>query len=867
MSLTTTTTTAALFSAIPDAVDQLDQRQLAQVPHADDDFDAFKQTAESLNVPRETRSGDVVMEQTDGHARLVGASLNEAEEEVVILMADDANAVNGLKQERKDDRLTECSTKLISNNTDTPSADSATQPPPALEELAAKKHRFASPKDFELLKVIGMGAFGKVLQVRNKRNKQVLAMKVISKRLLRRKTGYVENVQAERNILTKVRHPFVVTMHCSFQTKEKLFIVMDFLAGGELFLRIGREGIFLEKTAAFYLAEIILALDHLHTLGILHRDLKPENVLLSRDGHICLTDFGLAKDFSDDGGFINEDDEARALTVCGTKEYMAPEMIARKGYGRAADYWSLGCIAYEMLSGEPPFVSKLGSKDLFRKIMSERVKMPDLSTPAACKLLKGLLNRNVQARWGTVRSNMFEVGGVSGLKKAEFFQHIDWEKLERKEIAPPDVFTISDDEDLSHFHNDFTNMALPRSVVEMSKDDYKARAVASEMFRGFSFVQDDFNLPDRDLGEIRSYWDSIEEDGQSLSDTASSLRELMPELPPIKTTEKKKKKKNKKKGPAGTPNAASAETTPAVSVESTPVQSRAQSPVPSLTATNDDVPESNNVKSTENGEDKVHPQATTEVPITANDVAHPTLTPLSHTLVPKKTVEEQWQDASSSKKKTPAKKAQKVMRQAPPTQKATVGSLLNNSHVHNAVSGTKGLGTALTPGRSVQNGRPVGVSPRTEQSNHHTGGALSSQAKSTLAGRLQQTQSYQTSGKTWDKSAPRPVVGVPGWSDRGLPPPSPARHEAQITRPAATGNPVDVYASSDWRNHSMSPGTPRSIKTMKPQQPNQPPSWPALNSATKGSQEAAAPLLPSTSPALKPQASQLQGAWASRAKR
>ena len=391
MSLTTTTTTAALFSAIPDAVDQLDQRQLAQVPHADDDFDAFKQTAESLNVPRETRSGDVVMEQTDGHARLVGASLNEAEEEVVILMADDANAGNGLKQERKDDRLTECSTKLISNNTDTPSADSATQPPPALEELAAKKHRFASPKDFELLKVIGMGAFGKVLQVRNKRNKQVLAMKVISKRLLRRKTGYVENVQAERNILTKVRHPFVVTMHCSFQTKEKLFIVMDFLAGGELFLRIGREGIFLEKTAAFYLAEIILALDHLHTLGILHRDLKPENVLLSRDGHICLTDFGLAKDFSDDGGFINEDDEARALTVCGTKEYMAPEMIARKGYGRAADYWSLGCIAYEMLSGEPPFVSKLGSKDLFRKIMSERVKMPDLSTPAACKLLKGLL--------------------------------------------------------------------------------------------------------------------------------------------------------------------------------------------------------------------------------------------------------------------------------------------------------------------------------------------------------------------------------------------------------------------------------------------------------------------------------------------
>lgn len=135
--------------------------------------------------------------------------------------------------------------------------------------------RFVSPKDFVLLRVIGMGAFGKVLQVRNKHNHQVLAMKVISKRLLNRKAGYVENVIAERDILTRVKHPFVVQMHCSFQTSDKLFIIMDYLAGGELFLRLGREGIFLEATAAFYLAEIILALNHLHSRGILHRDLKP----------------------------------------------------------------------------------------------------------------------------------------------------------------------------------------------------------------------------------------------------------------------------------------------------------------------------------------------------------------------------------------------------------------------------------------------------------------------------------------------------------------------------------------------------------------------------------------------------------------
>jgi Protein kinase domain len=195
--------------------------------------------------------------------------------------------------------------------------------------------RYVTSKDFELLKVIGMGAFGKVLQVQNKQSNQILAMKVISKRLLRRKAGYIENVQAERNILKRVNHPFVVKMHCSFQTREKLFIIMDFLAGGELFLRLGREGIFLEKDAAFYLAEIVLGVDHLHSLGILHRDLKPENILLGNDGHICLTDFGLAKDFGHDSwstiasdatdtkeGGDNDGENGRTRTICGTQEYM-----------------------------------------------------------------------------------------------------------------------------------------------------------------------------------------------------------------------------------------------------------------------------------------------------------------------------------------------------------------------------------------------------------------------------------------------------------------------------------------------------------------------------------------------------------------
>lgn len=161
-------------------------------------------------------------------------------------------------------------------NVPSASANATAASEPANEE-GTKDKRFVAPKDFELLKVIGMGAFGKVLQVRNRKSKEILAMKVISKRLIKRKTSYVENVLAERNILTKIaNHPFIVTMHASFQTKEKLFIIMDFCAGGELFLKLGREGIFRERTAAFYLAEITLALEHLHSVNVLHRDLKPE---------------------------------------------------------------------------------------------------------------------------------------------------------------------------------------------------------------------------------------------------------------------------------------------------------------------------------------------------------------------------------------------------------------------------------------------------------------------------------------------------------------------------------------------------------------------------------------------------------------
>ena len=521
------------------------------------------------------------------------------------------------------------------------------------------KGRFVTPKDFELLKVIGMGAFGKVLQVRNKQTKEVLAMKVISKRLLKKRMSYVENVQAERDILARVKSPFVVTMHCSFQTKEKLFIIMDFLAGGELFLRLGREGIFLEKTAAFYVAEIILALDHLHTRGILHRDLKPENILLHIDGHVVLTDFGLAKDFSEDGGFQNEDDESRAKTVCGTQEYMAPEMVARKGYGRAADFWSLGCIAFEMLTGDPPFTSKKGAKDLFSKIMTERVKMPNGSTAAACKLLKGLLNRNVLARLGAARSTMFVVGGIAGLKQQEFFAALEWEKLEKKEIDPPVSMPVDNDEDLRHFHDEFKQMPLPRSVKEMGDKDFLPCRVKSDTFRGFSFIHDDFVLPERPEEEHDYYWNTHDEDCESLSEIASSKNGEEVKTQTATGPDKKRPPRNRNKK-----KAIAVEAVPLTIISSHPSTSGDDTPAPSENGIGGDVSVTS-VK-IEPSVVTVHQKQQPEIqhPIEAKKAIPSTDPPVSSQpnklgtskLQPKR--EEEWKNVGSipAKSKTTAKK-------------------------------------------------------------------------------------------------------------------------------------------------------------------------------------------------------------------
>ncbi|NXA55272.1 KS6B2 kinase, partial [Nothocercus julius] len=196
------------------------------------------------------------------------------------------------------------------------------------------------------------------------------------------------HTRAERNILEAVKHPFIVDLMYAFQTGGKLYLILECLSGGELFMQLEREGIFLEDTACFYLSEITLALGHLHSNGIIYRDLKPENIMLNSQGHIKLTDFGLCKESIHDGAVTH--------TFCGTIEYMAPEILVRSGHNRAVDWWSLGALMYDMLTGSasrtcylqgPPFTAE-NRKKTIDKILKGKLVLPPYLTPDARDLLK-----------------------------------------------------------------------------------------------------------------------------------------------------------------------------------------------------------------------------------------------------------------------------------------------------------------------------------------------------------------------------------------------------------------------------------------------------------------------------------------------
>ncbi|XP_049820493.1 ribosomal protein S6 kinase 2 beta isoform X2 [Aethina tumida] len=335
-----------------------------------------------------------------------------------------------------------------------------------LGEVVRNGHDKADPSQFELLKVLGEGSFGKVFLVRKVVGNDagtLYAMKVLKKATLKVRDRY--RTKMERNILVDVEHPFIVKLHYAFQTEGKLYLILDFLRGGDLFSRLSKEVMFTEEDVKFYLAELALALHHLHCLGIIYRDLKPENVLLDADGHIALTDFGLCKLPLEEG---------KAYSFCGTVEYMAPEVVNRKGHSFAADWWSFGVLMFEMLTGSLPFQGA-DRKDTMTQILKAKLGMPANLSPEAQSLLRVLFKRNPANRLGA------GPGGIEDIKNHEFFATIDFEALPLKKTRPPFQPAVCGPED-AYFDSEFT------SKTPKDSPGVPASANAHELFRGFSFV-------------------------------------------------------------------------------------------------------------------------------------------------------------------------------------------------------------------------------------------------------------------------------------------------------------------------------------------------------------------------------------------
>eukprot|EP00612_Vaucheria_litorea_P005713 CAMPEP_0171460982 /NCGR_PEP_ID=MMETSP0945-20130129/5626_1 /TAXON_ID=109269 /ORGANISM="Vaucheria litorea, Strain CCMP2940" /LENGTH=526 /DNA_ID=CAMNT_0011987265 /DNA_START=456 /DNA_END=2036 /DNA_ORIENTATION=- len=338
--------------------------------------------------------------------------------------------------------------------------------------------------NFKIIKVIGKGSFGKVFLVRDKLRGDIYAMKVLRKdNIIRR--NQVEHTKTERNVLGYIRHPFIVGLNMAFQTTDKLFFVLDYCAGGELFFHLGK-GKFSESRSRFYTAEIALALEHIHKLDIVYRDLKPENVLLDGEGHIRLTDFGLSKEG------ITENTKG-AHSFCGTPEYLAPEILMRLGHGRAVDWWSLGALLYEMLTGLPPFYCRDREK-LFDKIKRGQLNYPRYLTDASQSLLHGLLTKDPAFRLGSSKEDSSEV------KRHIFFAPIDWEKMMKRELRPPWQPTVVGSVDTSQFDAEFTSMPIfspsdrdLKHGMNLEKQPFDSSNVLSQSigdrtFEGFTFV-------------------------------------------------------------------------------------------------------------------------------------------------------------------------------------------------------------------------------------------------------------------------------------------------------------------------------------------------------------------------------------------
>ncbi|KAH9600292.1 Lipocalin-like domain [Trypanosoma melophagium] len=335
--------------------------------------------------------------------------------------------------------------------------------------------------DFILVTTIGRGTFGKVMKVIFREDGKLYAMKVLNKCIIH-KRRMVDYIKEEKNILAALTpHPYVITCHFAFQTDYHLFFVFDYLPGGELYSLMYPKSQLSSADVRLYIAEIVLALEHLHRFDIVHRDLKPENIVLGSDGHLKLTDFGLARmNFS----------HIRRCSFVGSAEYLAPETIQGEYQTKALDWWSLGVMLYEMLQGKPPFHAA-NNNDVYNNILTRSLDLTaPCFTPESASLIKQLLHRQAKLR----------LSDPAIIKAHPYFASIDWDALEKKAIPAPVRLELGEN-DTKYFKREFTAewavIVKPLGVSRATLD------VLTNRFGNFAYVNDDEYVPPSPLNKTK----------------------------------------------------------------------------------------------------------------------------------------------------------------------------------------------------------------------------------------------------------------------------------------------------------------------------------------------------------------------------
>lgn len=286
--------------------------------------------------------------------------------------------------------------------------------------------------ELEVLDTIGTGTFGRVVLCQHKRTSDVCALKVMKiTDVLRLKQ--LQHVHNEKSVLLAVNHPFIVKLYWAKMDSRFLYMSLEYVPGGELFAHLRNAGRFTNVVASFYACEVVSVLDYLHSQSIVYRDLKPENLLLDATGHVKFTDFGFAKSLVD-----------RTWTLCGTPEYLAPEVIQSKGHNMAVDWWALGILIYEMLVGYPPFYDEKPF-GIYEKILGGKIEWPRHVDPVAKDLIKRLLVHDRTRRLGSMKN------GAEDVKGHRWFKGVQWEDVGKRKLKPPIVPAVSSERDASNY--------------------------------------------------------------------------------------------------------------------------------------------------------------------------------------------------------------------------------------------------------------------------------------------------------------------------------------------------------------------------------------------------------------------------------